>query len=69
MRWTAVSLFAKTARGLMARYMIDYRIDRPEGLKDFTTEGYSFRFDLSKDGDWVFTRPQPQPEPVSAKKV
>jgi uncharacterized protein len=35
-------------------------------LKDFATEGYSFRSDLSKDGDWVFTRPQP--EPVSAKK-
>lgn len=61
-----VSFFAKKARGLMARYMIDHRIDRADGLKDFNTEGYSFRADLSKDGDWVFTRPQP--EPVSAKK-
>jgi uncharacterized protein len=61
-----VSFFAKKARGLMARYMIDHRIDRADGLKDFDSEGYSFRADLSKDGDWVFTRPQP--DPVNAKK-
>jgi cytoplasmic iron level regulating protein YaaA (DUF328/UPF0246 family) len=55
-----VSFFAKKARGLMARYMIDHRVDRPQGLKDFTVAGYSFRSDLSSDGDWVFTRPQPE---------
>ncbi len=54
-----VSFFAKKARGLMARYMIDHRIDRIEGLKDFKVADYQFRSDLSKDGDWVFTRPQP----------
>jgi cytoplasmic iron level regulating protein YaaA (DUF328/UPF0246 family) len=54
-----VSFFAKKARGLMARYMIDNRIDRIDGLKDFRVADYQFRADLSKDGDWVFTRPQP----------
>jgi len=54
-----VSFFAKKARGLMARYMIDHRIDRIEGLKDFKVADYQFRSDLSKDSDWVFTRPQP----------
>jgi len=54
-----VSFFAKKARGLMARYIIDGRIDRPEGLKDFDIAGYTFRQDLSRDGDWVFTRAQP----------
>lgn len=54
-----VSFFAKKARGLMARYMIDNRIDRIDGLKDFRVADYEFRADLSKDGDWVFTRPQP----------
>ena len=43
----------------MARYMIDNRIDRIDGLKDFRVADYQFRADLSKDGDWVFTRPQP----------
>jgi cytoplasmic iron level regulating protein YaaA (DUF328/UPF0246 family) len=55
-----VSFFAKKARGLMARYMIDERIDRADGLKDFTIAGYAFRSDLSKEDDWVFTRPQPE---------
>jgi len=55
-----VSFFAKKARGLMARYMIDQRIDRPDGLKDFTVAGYAFRADLSSGNDWVFTRPQPE---------
>lgn len=55
-----VSFFAKKARGLMARYMIDQRVDRIEGLKDFKIADYSFRADLSKDDDWVFTRPQPE---------
>lgn len=55
-----VSIFAKKARGLMARYMIDQRVDRIEGLKDFKVADYTFRADLSKDDDWVFTRPQPE---------
>ena len=62
-----VSFFAKKARGLMARYVVDHRIDRAEGLRAFDIAGYTYRDDLSKDGDWVFTRPQP--EPVSAKNA
>ncbi|WP_031236947.1 peroxide stress protein YaaA [Asticcacaulis sp. AC460] len=61
-----VSFFAKKARGLMARYMIDQRIDRLEGLKDFTVAGYAFRSDLTNGDDWVFTRPQP--EAVNARQ-
>ena len=54
-----ISFFAKKARGLMARFMIDHRIDRSDGLKDFNVADYRYRADLSKDGDWVFSRPQP----------
>jgi cytoplasmic iron level regulating protein YaaA (DUF328/UPF0246 family) len=53
-----ISFFAKKARGLMARYAIDHRIDRAEGLKDFAVEGYRFQPDRSSDMDWVFVRPQ-----------
>ena len=60
-----ISFFAKKARGLMARYMVDHRVDRVDGLKDFRVAGYEFRADLSKDGDWVFSRAQP--ESVSAR--
>ncbi|MBI5938993.1 MAG: peroxide stress protein YaaA [Caulobacterales bacterium] len=51
-----ISFMAKKARGLMARYAIDGRIDRIEGLKDFAVEGYAFRKDLSTESDWVFLR-------------
>lgn len=54
-----VSFFAKKARGLMARFIIDGRVDRVEGLKDFEVADYVYRPDLSKGDDWVFTRPQP----------
>jgi cytoplasmic iron level regulating protein YaaA (DUF328/UPF0246 family) len=51
-----ISFTAKKARGLMARYIIDHRIDQPEGLKDFDYEGYRFAPKLSEARDWVFTR-------------
>jgi len=57
-----VSFFAKKARGLMARYAIQGRLDRPEGLKDFTADGYAFDAKRSNDREWVFVRPA-----VSAK--
>ncbi|MDQ0466686.1 cytoplasmic iron level regulating protein YaaA (DUF328/UPF0246 family) [Caulobacter ginsengisoli] len=53
-----ISFFAKKARGLMARYAIDHRIDRAEGLKDFAVEGYRFQPDCSSDTEWVFVRRQ-----------
>ncbi|HEX4196417.1 MAG TPA: peroxide stress protein YaaA [Caulobacteraceae bacterium] len=58
----ALMLYAKQARGLMARFAIDQRIDRAEGLKDFTAAGYGFNAALSSTSDWVFTRLQPPPK-------
>ena len=52
-----VGFFAKTARGAMARYMIQNRVDRAEGLKAFDLNGYRFRSDLSDDATFVFSRP------------
>ena len=53
-----IQFFAKKARGLMARYLIDRRIDDVEGLKDFDYEGYRFAPRMSDAKDWVFTRRQ-----------
>ena len=53
-----IQYFAKKARGLMARYIIDNRIDRAEGLKDFDYEGYGYNPQLSSEREWVFTRRQ-----------
>ena len=56
-----VSFFAKKARGLMARYAIDHKIDRPDGLKAFAGEGYAFDPARSDDGNWTFVRAAPIP--------
>ena len=51
-----IGIFAKKARGLMSRYMIKNRIDKPEDLKSFDLDGYAFNEKLSDDSNWVFTR-------------
>lgn len=52
-------LFAKQARGMMARYIIDHRITDVEELKGFDSGGYRFREDMSEGDRWVFERTQP----------
>ena len=51
-----ISFSAKVARGMIARYVVQNRLDRPEGLKDFHEDGYRFRQDLSDDDTYVFIR-------------
>jgi len=36
----SVTVYAKMCRGAMARYIIENKIDRPEGLADFDYEGF-----------------------------
>ena len=57
-----LSFYAKRARGLMARYIIDNRIDKPEGIYDFNIEGYAIDKSASNPGAPVFSRPQPAPK-------
>ena len=53
-----ISFLAKRARGSMARYIIDNRIQRAEDLKNFAVGGYVYDADASTDSDWVFIRPE-----------
>jgi cytoplasmic iron level regulating protein YaaA (DUF328/UPF0246 family) len=53
-----IGLFAKQARGAMARYMIKNRIENPADLKTFALGGYTHRPEMSEGDDWVFTRTQ-----------
>lgn len=55
----ALFMFVKRARGLMARWIIENRIEDPKALKDFNVEGYRFEPKASSDDEWVFQRPQP----------
>ena len=51
-----ISFFAKKARGLMSRYVIDQQINSVENLMGFNYEGYQYNAALSKELKPVFTR-------------
>jgi len=51
-----LSFFAKKARGLMARYLIQNRISHAEDLKSFNLEGYRYDKKLSDGEQWIFSR-------------
>lgn len=53
-----IGIYAKRARGLMARYIIQNQITKPEALKDFREEGYTINKRLSAGNSLVFTRKQ-----------
>lgn len=51
-----ISFFAKKARGLMTRFIVENDITKVENLQAFDSEGYVFNPRLSKPGNPVFTR-------------
>ncbi|CAG5081162.1 peroxide stress protein YaaA [Parvicella tangerina] len=54
--YKAIMTFAKRARGLMTRFIIQENINEPEHLKAFDLENYSFNESLSSENEFVFTR-------------
>ena len=55
-QYQMVSFYAKKARGLMSRFMIEHNISDVEEIKAFDSKGYYFNNQLSNENDWVFTR-------------
>ncbi|PRZ24069.1 peroxide stress protein YaaA [Flavobacterium granuli] len=51
-----ISFFAKKARGMMVRYIIDTNAETIDDLKAFNYGGYQFDANLSKGTHLVFTR-------------
>lgn len=51
-----VMVFAKKARGLMSRFIIENEISEAEHIKAFDVEGYNYNESLSTENEWVFTR-------------
>ncbi len=51
-----ISFFAKKARGMMVRYIIDTNAKTIDDLKGFNYEGYQFDANLSAGNNLVFTR-------------
>jgi len=55
-QYKMISFFAKKARGLMARYIIQNQLTDVEQLKNFDLAGYQHNSDLTQGNDLVFTR-------------
>ena len=51
-----INVYAKKARGLMARYMMENQIETVDGLKGFNVEGYTYRPEQSTAAVLVFAR-------------
>jgi uncharacterized protein len=51
-----ISFFAKKARGLMVRYILDTNAETIDDLKRFDYEGYIYDENLSKGNNLIFTR-------------
>lgn len=55
-KYKIISFYAKKARGLMARYMIEHKIEQADDLKAFNTDGYYFDSENSSTTELVFKR-------------
>ena len=55
-QYKIISFFAKKARGLMSRYVLENKIKNPNDLRAFNNEGYVFNEDFSTEKSFVFTR-------------
>ncbi|MEO8492396.1 peroxide stress protein YaaA [Pseudomonas sp.] len=55
-QYKIISFYAKKARGMMSRFVIEERINDPAKLKQFDVQGYRFNAELSKPDNLVFLR-------------
>ena len=51
-----IVVYAKKARGMMTRFIIQNQLTDVEQIKAFNSEGYLFAPQLSDDQEWVFIR-------------
>ena len=58
-QYKIISFYAKKARGLMARYIAENRVETVKALKDFQAQGYRFSESHSRDGELAFVRDAP----------
>lgn len=55
-KFKVISFYAKKARGLMSRFIIENRLTKPEQLTGFNTDGYFFDEAASAKNELVFKR-------------
>ena len=54
--YKVIAIYAKKARGLMSRFLIERKSTSIDDIKLFNIDGYSFDSNLSNDSQLVFTR-------------
>ena len=59
-QYKIISFYAKKARGMMSRFVIEQRINDPEQLKQFDVQGYYYSAEQSKADHLVFLRDHAQ---------
>lgn len=64
-KYKVISFYAKRARGLMARFVLQKRLVKPEQLQAFNLEGYCFDADVSKPLQPVFRRTEASAKALS----
>ncbi len=57
-KYKIISFYAKKARGLMTRYIIENALSDVDAIKKFDVEGYRYAARESTAREWVFTRDQ-----------
>ncbi|WLS78332.1 peroxide stress protein YaaA [Erwinia pyri] len=55
-KFKVISFYAKKARGLMSRYVIQQGLTKPDQLKNFDVAGYLYSAEESNETDLVFKR-------------
>ncbi|SEQ17187.1 hypothetical protein SAMN05216522_101417 [Rosenbergiella nectarea] len=55
-KFKVISFYAKKARGMMCRFIIDNKITQPEKLTEFNREGYFYDAQRSTENEMVFCR-------------
>ena len=54
--YKVIAIYAKKARGLMSRFLIERKSKSVDDIKLFNTDGYTFDGNLSTENELVFTR-------------
>ena len=55
-QYKMISFFAKAARGMMARFIVDTNAKTIDDLKGFNYEGYNFSEPMSSEKELIFIR-------------
>ena len=55
-QYKIISFYAKKARGMMSRFVIQERINDPDRLREFDMQGYLFNAQISRPDNLVFLR-------------